>query len=234
MDIDRGAVVTAIERQRLRSPGIYNTVTIHAPVDILGISEFIHLRRSLPRSLPRIAAKLAERPSSFGLTEPGSAGTFNVVVSACLISQLMRQTNEASPADESVRRMLARTVRDAHVQMMLSLLNGGGVAVLVTEFSGSSIAPTNFTGINGATELNAEAQRLVSTGNYFAWLSPHELMEHVLGPQYAGLVWRARKGPPWLWSFFNKQYLCTALHVQRRPNELSEQSVEEERCAPAV
>lgn len=218
IDLDRAALTTAVERQLGTGCQESAQITVLAPVDLSGVAESVFLRRSLPGSLPAIATRLAQRPSTILTDRPDLVGRFDVVVSPCVVSQLMAQVTQAFPAEVPVQRELARVVRDAHIRLMLWMLTAGGVGVLVSDIAEASNAPSDFARIRDEAtglDLDREVQMLESEGKHYPWLAPRELKEHVLDRRYAALKLRARTTEAWLWSFGKKRYLCSALQVQR-------------------
>jgi hypothetical protein len=62
------------------------------------------------------------------------AGTFDIVASTCILTQLIDAVYMSLPTGDLRSVELLMAVRNRHLEMILELLNPGGVGVLVTDF----------------------------------------------------------------------------------------------------
>jgi hypothetical protein len=127
VDLDREALRRAQERLPAEAAA---RVTLHAPVDLSGaLHRLAAFRRTPPTPaqlgvLPRAAAEsvLAALP-----------GGFDVVLSACLLSQLMHSCYLALGTRHPTLRLTACALAIAHLRSLAGLTAPGGTAVVVTD-----------------------------------------------------------------------------------------------------
>src|SRR5262249_7868007 len=110
----------------------------HAPVDVSGVFERMDEWSRLP---PPSASLPGEMSAAIARVAAALPGPFDVVVSCCMLTQLqlvlVQVVGDANPRFEELRTMLGRI----HVRLLGELLAPGGVALLVTDLTGTNIYP---------------------------------------------------------------------------------------------
>ena len=112
------------------------------------------------------------------------------------------------------RRDLAKLVRDAHVRSVLDMTERGGAAIIVTELSGTSIAPEQLQALMKHEQVRDVAERLLREGRYFAHLAPKELLS-LVREEGRDRTSNSRAIAPWLWILGDKRYVCYAVVAKK-------------------
>ena len=137
--------------------------------------------------------------------------TFDVVVSTCLLSQLIRQVGDAFRDDTRVAPYLACAMVNAHLECIIGLTKPSGTALLICDIASSSKNLPDLMSSRATAALNELAQQLQSGNRQYSYLSPRELVSVLAGPATAPFIASVIVIPYWLWQFSdNKRYLCHA------------------------
>jgi hypothetical protein len=209
VDLDADALRRAAERQGVFSAG---ALRLHSGQDLTGVWEDLERLSHEPYRAELLDGVLARaaNPSLAGL-----AAAFDVVVSTCVVSQLLLAV--VSALEETHPRFLdlLTAVRRGHLRLMTDLAAPGGSILLVTDFVSSDSAPE----IDAAAEyqLPALARRLVEGGNFFHGLNPAVVAslwtnDHKLAAETTGL----QVAHPWRWDFGIRRYLVTAFLTKKQ------------------
>jgi hypothetical protein len=210
VDLDEEAVHRARDRQPEQ---VRARLVIHAPVDLSGAFERLAAFRSKP-------ATLAEQASL-----PGAAvqrilqavlGPFDVVLSACMLSQLMHSCYIALGLRHPQLHRMATSLAVAHLRSLAAMTAPGGTALLVTDtISSETYALEELWGDRPPLQLLEEIDRadrvLTGTGPSF--------LRKILrdDPEVGPLVTAPRLVEPWLWRFTDEMtFLVYALVFGRR------------------
>ncbi|HEY3495811.1 MAG TPA: hypothetical protein VGK73_14030 [Polyangiaceae bacterium] len=171
VDIDPEAVERAHARE---SSATRERLVRHAPIDVSGTLDRAERWAAL-QVTPAELAGHAEETSARLLAK--LAGPFDVVVSACLLTQLqlglLTVLGDRHPLFEAARY----TVSSTHLAVLSRLARAGGRAVFVTDLSANDLAPE----IEGAgdAELPELVERLVAGGRVIRVADPRMIREIV-------------------------------------------------------
>jgi hypothetical protein len=128
LDLDEEAVGRAVSRL---SQDEARRVERHCPVELSGVLRELESWRARRR---RTDAEISAVKRS-AMTAPRPAvGSFDVVASTCILTQLIDAVYMALPEKHPRRDELLLAVRDRHLEIVLEMLNPGGMGVLVTDF----------------------------------------------------------------------------------------------------
>lgn len=215
VDIDRIAVEYGVEAQ----PGISSSVRIIAPMDLAAplaslvandvataaVCEFVCLQ---------LAQTLPVPP-----TEPA-----DVVVSACVLSQIIESLAQLVPADRADFSQFLQALRRGHLRRMLQLLKPNGCGVFVTDLVSSETAPAL-----SATD-NAQLPRFMAeclqSSNFFSGLNPGLVLQDLkTEPGLAECCRNVQIHPPWRWQMGPRSYAVYAVDFRAAPLPRSEMTI---------
>jgi hypothetical protein len=190
VDLDEEALCRARDRQ---PPEVARALVLHAPVDVSGAFDRLavwktraatpaELARLPGESVARILAALPER--------------CDVVVSACVLSQLMHSCYVALGGKNPQLQLVAAALAQAHLRALAGLVAPGGTAVVVTDtISSETYALEELWADRPPLALLEQIDR---EGRTFSGTAPsflrRILREHA-APSPPRLV------EPWLWHF---------------------------------
>ena len=207
VDIDRDAIDAAVARlpENERSQ-----MLVHAPVDVSGLFDKLESWRQTPPELSAIAREMEAAPARVAA---GLPGPFDVVVSCCLLTQLqlvlLEIVGDGTPRFDDLRTAMS----GSHVRTLAGLVAPGGVALLVTDLTGSATYPFDL--LPSDANLVSLMSDLLAANNIIHAAHPGRLSAVIR--RDAGL--RARyttKFPvgPWLWQNGPEQtYLVYGLEI---------------------
>ena len=189
VDLDGEAMMLALERQGLAGNG---SIQAHAGLDLAdGV---------LPESRP------AFMPASF-----------DAVLSACLLSQLVEPVIEAVGSDAPGLAEALRALRRRHLSLQLDLLVPGGAALLVSDLVSSATVPD-------LAQTPAAAVKDLMTGlieqrNFFSGVNPFALLTDLRDdPVLGGRIDKAALVEPWIWRLSEERsFLVYAIALRRKP-----------------
>ena len=129
IDIDAVAVACAVSRL---PADVTSQIRIFAPIDIaaplMSVAAFVSLDPA-QRAAVLAAVESAEMPERLPVSD--------VVVSACLLSQLLDSASQIAPPESSDYLPLMQAVRRGHLLRLLSLTAPGGRVLLITDLVSS-------------------------------------------------------------------------------------------------
>jgi hypothetical protein len=208
VDIDKAALMGAVRRQPM---AVRNRLRVHAPVDLSGFeSRLKHWKRVMPTP-GEIDATGSPTLRSFVVLE----GPFDLVVSACVLTQmsfrLLEALGESHPMLGLARLSLVRT----HLATLLGLTARGGTGLLVSDLTSSTSFPL---------ETRAESRTLfdvmgdiVEEGAFYHAANPN-LIEDLVerDPDLRAMTGYPELLEPWLWTgAFDRTYFVYALRFRR-------------------
>src|SRR5262249_39235796 len=130
--------------------------------------------------------------------------TFDVAASTCILTQLIDAVYMALPTGDPRSVELLMAVRDRHLEMILELLNPGGVGVLVTDFvvaeAGRELAPLGELLLAPSSASSGMRQQ-----EFFVGTDPFEIRDYykrLRGPGPTAEDVRVRG--PWRWEVGNR------------------------------
>ena len=209
VDIDAAALEAGVRRQPLAEA---SRLRLHAGVDLTGIADRFGMWEKTP---PTIADLEAAARDVLALPAPPIGGPFDVVLSPCLLSQLVGYAGDVLGKDHPRRRDLLLALRTRHLRTLVDLLAPGGLAVLVCDVASSEGVPA--LGDDRKPDLDDLLNRLSYTGRHFDGLAP-DAVEAALkhDPLVGPLLSNVQLVRPWLWRLGPKRtFLVYAACVRR-------------------
>jgi hypothetical protein len=209
VDLDEQALGRAVERltedERRRAQ-------LHAAVDLAGVLPILetwqggHLPDDAELKSVIDAARASRAPA---------IGTFDVVASTCVLSQLIDSIYIAMVADQPWRTELVLAVRNRHLEIMIELLNPGGAGVLVTDFVATETAPE--LAYLDDTQIPAAAVNWINQRNFFTGTNPYAIRDYLHGlKNTVHAVEDVQVSPAWRWDIGAKQLAVSAITFRRR------------------
>jgi hypothetical protein len=172
-----------------------------SPVDLTGALPTLESWRRNGR--PKDAEISAAKRMVMNAPRP-DVGTFDVVTSTCILTQLIDAVYMALPTGDPRSVELLTVVRDRHLEMILELLNPGGLGVLVTDFvvaeSGDGLAPLGELVLTASSATSGIRQQ-----EFFVGTDPFEIRDcykRLCGPGPTAEDVRLRG--PWRWEVGNR------------------------------
>ncbi|MDA1232855.1 MAG: hypothetical protein O2856_18965 [Planctomycetota bacterium] len=206
IDIDADAVRVAVSRH---SHDVAARVQVFAPIDIAaplmtGISLVQHQSEMSSEFLNAVESAIV----------PHELPTSDIVVSACLLSQLIDSASQIVPPDAPGFLSCIQAVRRGHLVRLLELTSVGGRTLLITDLVSADTVP------NVATVSPEDLPQLMfqclQTGNFFSGLSP-AVMQHDL-QNIPACVTRCASFqilPPWKWDLGSRSFAVYAVEMVR-------------------
>ena len=136
------------------------------------------------------------------------AETWDIVVSTCLLSQLIESTTSttsATSANTQTASQMAVEVSDQHLRLMTRMLADGGTGILVSDFVSSDSLPELLHVSDD--QIPSVAQRCLVNGNFFSGTNPFPIRSK-LESEFA---FRAKIATPWRWWLGKRAFLVYAL-----------------------
>jgi hypothetical protein len=151
------------------------------------------------------SARRAPRPN---------VGSFDVVASTCMLTQLIDSIYMALPTEHPRCVELVMSVRDRHLELVLELLKPGGVGVLVTDFVATETAPE----LAQLDELLLPhaAAKWIEERNFFTGANPFAIRDYYNRSRGPGpCASDAQVKGPWRWDIGAKQLAVCAVTFRR-------------------
>ena len=210
VDLDEEAVRRARDRHPTEVAG---KLVLHAPVDLSGAFD----RLAAFKGKPATAAEQARLPAeSAQKVLAALPGPYDVVLSACMLSQLMHSCYVALGLQHPQLHLMAAALAVSHMRSLAALIAPGGTGLLVTDtISSETYALEELWNDQPPAALLEDVDRnnRVLTGTAPSFLRKILREE----PEVAPLVSSARLVEPWLWRFTDDiTFLVYALVFQRR------------------
>jgi hypothetical protein len=206
VDIDPAALERATERQGVAG---HSRIVLNAPVDLTGVAEVVKTWKGRQVSGAEVDAAVT------AVGRDDSAGElFNVVLSPCVLSQMLVGTRDLVGKDHAAWPRLKAAIRARHLRTVARSLRPGGRGVLAIDVTSTSSLP----GLDRAadSELNSLMLMCVREGKCFRGLEPAEVAA-ALSRQ--GIIGSMNVTPPWLWHLgWGKAFLVYAVMMQRNPD----------------
>jgi hypothetical protein len=192
VDIDPAAPRAAAERQGV---GGADGLTVHAPVDLTGIADLVSAWAGHVPGVDEVAAAVRQ---SAAAPAPNLGGPFDVVLSSCVLSQLVGYATDALGGKHPAYAGLVRAIRGRHLRLMLDLLAPGGTGLLVCDLVSSESVGT--LPRVPEHELPGLLHKLARDGTFFSGLFPDALAAAFRDdPALAPRARDVRLLTPWLW-----------------------------------
>ena len=205
----------------------------YASVDLVDL-DLVAVRSGLERQQPEIRtathncdlsglANLLEKPD-VSLEECLTAadivelrlGSFDVVCSACVLSQLFDGILRRFSRHPNVIDLI-QVVRRRHFEIMLNLLRPGGCGLLVTDIVSSTMCP-ELTEISNR-DLPPLLGRAIASRNFFTGTNPAVLHHDLTADtEFASRLTDVEVTTPWLWNHGLQVYAVYCIGFRRKPN----------------
>jgi len=231
VDFDRQAVEIGIARQAnaIANPELkaqlHKRVSFIGPIDLSGISELLTIgfenqksqdNQHQPDTGPlarRLQEALARQCPEHAIK---SLGRSDVVVSTCVLSQLVRQVNDVLVKNPSSSNRISHQIISNHLQLALALTKPGGRTLFATDCVRSSDGIPELAHENDLARIQLLADRALQDGKFFANMLPSDLASGLSDVRLRRYVSSLTRSPFWKWTIDQqKQYLCYALEVTR-------------------
>jgi hypothetical protein len=145
---------------------------------------------------------------------PAGSEAFDVVVSTCLLSQLMLGLMDTLTPSHPRFLDCLLAVRNAHIRLTLDLCKTGGRVLLVTDVVSSDTVPG--LGDRPREELPGLLAVLVAQRNFFSGMNPLALIGTLSSePTLAPRIGELRVIPPWLWKMGPRDFLVCGFLFRR-------------------
>jgi hypothetical protein len=193
IDIDPNALSAAADRQGVADSA---KLRLHAPVDLTGIVNRLSAWKNAVPSLADVRQAIGESSTA---ASPTIGQPFDVVLSSCLLSQLVGYATDALGGQNHPGfRELVCEIRARHLKLMLDLLRPGGTGLLVCDLV-SSDSRDDLARVP-EHELPGLVRKLAGDRNFFSGLYPDAILATFQSePRLQGLASDVRLLSPWLW-----------------------------------
>lgn len=206
-DLDGDAIKTGVEKQSLAG---CRRIAARGGIDVTGAAHCFSWSKKTPtdKDINRYQKKLR------GLPPFKIAGGYDVVISACLLSQLISAVVDVlGPAHPRLFELI-KALRDQHLQLLVSLLRKRGRGLLVSDFVSSDSCPALLETSDGT--LQSLALDALRERNFFTGTNPLAVSKrlHAIASKSLDDVRLLR---PWKWQISQKRvYVVYALTFTRR------------------
>lgn len=209
VDIDAAALRAAADRQ---SVDRRDRLRLHGGVDLTGVAEVFPRWERRPPPADEVSDAAGRVVRS---VVPDVGGPFDLVLSPCLLSQLVGYAGDVLGRSHPRRRELLLALRTRHLRTVVELLAPGGTGVIVCDVASSTGHPELCR--TRRDQLPGLLDRLTYTERGFEDLSPPAMRAAMASdPLVAPLLGRVVQVPPWLWHLGpNRTFLVYALRLRR-------------------
>ena len=209
VDLDEEAVGRAVSRLSAEEA---QRVERHCPVELSGVLPVLESWRARRR---RTDAEISAVKRSVMAAPRPEVGSFDVVASTCILTQLIDAVYMSLPTKHLRRDELLCAVRDRHLEIILEMLKLGGVGVLVTDFvvagSTQELAPL------GELTLSSSVQIAMKRSEFFTGTDPFEIRDFYKGLCGPGpTVEDVAIEGPWRWEVGGRILRVCAVMFRRR------------------
>ncbi|HEX4795168.1 MAG TPA: hypothetical protein VH370_15340 [Humisphaera sp.] len=208
VDLDTQAVAAGVERQKMAD---WRGLQVHAPIDLTGIADLAGPWADTKPADAPIEMALAQIRSHDIATKWAGDARFDLVLSPCVLSQLIVSVRDAIGARHPRYKELRNALRARHLRMMFDLLNPGGKAVLLADLASTE----NFPEMAQVPEerLDDLMRTLIADGKCFAALVPADLRQSIEDDQAIRRgIENVQFTGPWLWHLgLSKTFLVYAM-----------------------
>jgi hypothetical protein len=209
IDVDQAALERAFSGQ---PAAVRERLVLRGGVDLSGLLEQLDAWAE-PGAFPAPAA-LGAAAVAAARRLVAELGTFEVTLSACVLSQLILPFRSAWVAPADTWANLASALQGVHLATLAAATARRGV--LAFDVQSSRAAPLLDTfEATGAESLQELVQREVLAGRLELRPDPGAILEQLSSPGLATLVEAPRLSAPWLWDLGRSRQLVYAIEVDR-------------------
>lgn len=198
VDLDGHALEAACRRQHMAGPA---TLIRQGGTDLGGIAERLAAvgRTAATQREKQELLHLAANPPKVDL-----GGPFDIVVSTCLLTQLMNAAVDALGDRHPKLPELLAAIRTSHIRLLARSVRAGGAGVLVTDVASSDSCPRIATAVDG--DLAGLEESIAANGQYFLGVQPALIEEQLRTDVYLssriGTITQTR---PWKWQITSRR-----------------------------
>ncbi len=214
VDLDEAALQAAALRQGVEGEA---SIQRHTATDVTGIgTQLSEWSPQQPVEDSDVEGVIKEANSFVGLEAPlaNLPAPFDMVVSTCLISQLIEGVVKTLGEQHPRFVDLLCAVRGGHLRLMTALTAPGGYGLLVTDVVSAVTAPALRTMTD--EQLPDALTRWIKAGNFFHGVNPLVLMRQFQSdPVVAPRVEEFSLIRPWRWKLGSRVFAVTAIKYSR-------------------
>lgn len=206
-DLDESALKRIKHRYR-DQPDVLSRLVVEEPVDVTAIYEKLDTFHSSPSCS---LTQLIESASIASMCDNSLSGrTFDVVVSVCLLSQLINAVVYTFRNDENTMNQVLLAVRNGHLNLLSRLSGKSGRTILITDFVSSDTLP-QLVDADDDEKLLAAARTAIDSRNFFSGTNPWAIIEKL--KTYLSPADHPSLGvsPPWRWQLGPRFFAVTAI-----------------------
>jgi hypothetical protein len=211
VDLDGEALLAGCQAQGFESDP---NIICHAGIDVTGIMPLMtqwHPDAPVSEAGMQSTLKAALTPMPL----PVESGSFDVVASVGLLTQLIEAVNLSLGATHPQYLNLVTNIRLRHMRLLLELLRPGGMSWLFNEIVSSSTCPALLTVTH--QELLPLVNRSINQGNFFTGCNPAVLMQiYQRDPELHDNMQSLTVSHPWLWKFLYRTYAVCAFGALKK------------------
>jgi hypothetical protein len=210
VDIDYQAMRNGLLRQGL---GDSRNIFMHGGIDLSGCFQFLSkFDQNLKPSLHEVTEFIQAKDISLGI---GTSEPFEVVISACLLTQLISTVINTLGNDHPQLFDFILKVRNHHLHQLLYLTKPHGWCLLATDIvsSDSAIEIMNCP----EEDLLGLINHLIAHRNFFHGVNPYIISSIFSSSEFSSQVQMLN---PWCWDFGPRVYAVCAIEAQRNMKEI--------------
>ena len=201
VDIDRSAVEDAVQAQL----GIIGSIHTIAPVDVAAPLVSLDVNDVASAADCESVCRQLAQTLSVPPTEPA-----DVVVSACVLSQIMESLTQLIPADHPAYLDFLQALRRGHLRRMRQLMTPTGCGVFVSDLVSSESAPA--LSATDDARLPGFLAECLQSANFFSGLNPGLVVQDLkTEPGLAEFCRNVQIHPPWRWQMGPRWYAVYAV-----------------------
>ena len=207
VDLDDSALSYSLSKQ---SEEVARRIRLKPGIDLSGILNGLDSMRTDESVIDAAIERMSE------LAE--EAKTFDVVVSTCLLTQMIDSVAGSLGPDHPRFVELIHALRDHHLRMLCRLTMPGGIGWIITDFVSSDTLPSLSTVPD--QQLKSLLGHALAQGNFFTGAKPGDLLsrlqsESVAETRLKDIAIRA----PWRWHLGNRVFAVCAISFRKPCDE---------------
>ncbi len=209
VDIDATALARGIARQ---PPAVRTRLRPHARVDLSGMTKRLNEWRRRPPTPAQLDALGASTAQALLARLPGP---FDVVVSACVLTQMAFAAMDALGERHAMLRPIRLSLVGTHLHALVGLTVDGGASLFVSDLTSSSMFPLK--DLDVSRSLQEVMNQIIASGACYHVAHPALVTSILSSGSFRERVWDPDFLAPWLWSGrLDRTYFVYALRVRRR------------------
>jgi len=207
-DIDENALGRIKTRYQDQSE-VLSRLVFEDPVDVSSVFQQLnHCRNQTGDCNPRKLYESANKVSLEGTSL--HERKFDVVVSACLLSQLILAVVETFDDNDKTQTPILLAVRDGHLRLLVRLTKAPGRTILITDFVSSDTLP-QLAQADDDQKLLAAARTAIDDRNFFTGTNPWAITAKLSSQLQPSDRDSLKVSPPWRWQFDKRFYAVAAI-----------------------